>query len=64
MIQDFKIRFQCDLFFDFIQAIQIWVDNFFTLDANDMGVGGRSVSIVPVAPIRKPQLENLTKGLN
>jgi hypothetical protein len=54
MIQNFEIRLQCDLFFHFIQAIQVWVDNLFTLDTDDVWMGDGFVSIVSITPIRKP----------
>ena len=52
--QNFKISLNCDLSFYFIQAVQVRVDNFFTLDADNVGMGVRLVSIISVAPIREP----------
>ena len=60
MIQNFEIGLQCNLFFHFIQAIQVRVDNFFTVDTDDMWMGGRLVSIISVASIREPELKNFT----
>ena len=54
MIQDFKISLYCDLFFQFFQAFQVWVDNFFTLYTDNMWMGGRLASIIAVTPIREP----------
>jgi len=54
MIKNFKLSLQFDLFFHFIQVIQVWVDNFFTLDTDDVWMGVRLVSIISVTPIREP----------
>jgi len=54
MIQNFKLRLYRDLFFHFIKAIQVWVDNFFTLDTDDVWMGIGLVSIISVASIREP----------
>jgi hypothetical protein len=54
MVQNFKIGLEFDLVFHFIEAFEIRVDDFFTLDADDMWMGGWLVSIVSVAPIREP----------
>jgi hypothetical protein len=61
VIKNFKISFQCHLFFHFIQAVQDRIDNFFTPDTDDVGMGSRFVSIVSVTPIREAQLKNFTK---
>jgi hypothetical protein len=58
VIQNLEIGLQCDLFFHFIQAIQVRVDNFFTLDADNVWMGVGLVAVIAVAPIREPQLQN------
>ena len=52
--QNFKISLNCDLSFYFIQAVQVRVDNFFTLDANDVWMGIRPVAVISIAPVREP----------
>ena len=64
MRQYFEICLYGDLFFHFIQAIQVRIDNFLTLDTDDVWMRGRVVSIISVAPIREPQLKNFTIGFN
>lgn len=54
MVQNFKISLKCDLFFHFIQAIQVRIDDIFTLDTDDVWMGVGPVSIIPVATIREP----------
>jgi hypothetical protein len=63
VIQNLKTGLQCDLFFHFIQALQVRVDDFFAVDANNVRVGIGFVSVIPVAPVREPQLENLAQRL-
>jgi hypothetical protein len=58
VIQNLEIGLQCDLFFHFIQAIQVRVDNFFTLDADNVWVGVGLVAVIAVAPVREAQLQN------
>ena len=49
------------LFSHFIQAIQVWVDNFFTLDTDDMWMGG--IRLFPSYRLLHPGtlFENFTK---
>jgi hypothetical protein len=59
VIQNLEIGLQCDLFFHFIQAVQVRVDNFFTFDTDNVWMGVGLVAVIAVAPIREPQLQNL-----
>ena len=64
VIQNLKIGLHCDLFCHFIQAVQVRIDYFSAPDADDVGVRIGPVAVVPVAPIREAQLENLAKFLD
>jgi hypothetical protein len=64
VIQNLKIRFERDLPFHFIDAIEIRVGNAFALDADNVGMGFGLVAVIPVAPVRKPQLKDLTERLD
>jgi hypothetical protein len=64
VIENLEIRFGRDLLFHLIEAVQIRIDDFFALDADDVRMGIRPVSIVSVAPVREPQFQNLAKRLD
>ncbi len=64
VIQNFKTRLRFDFGFNVIQAIQVRVHNFLTLDTDHVRVGIGLVSIISVAAIREPELKNFTERLN
>jgi hypothetical protein len=64
VIQNFKLGLQSDLFFHFIQAFQVRVDDFVAPDADDVWMGVGLVPVVPVASIRESQLENFPDRLD
>jgi hypothetical protein len=61
VIQDSEMVLDGDLFLDFIEAIQVRVNDFFALYADEVRMRVRPVAVIPVAAIGKPQLEHLAK---
>jgi hypothetical protein len=61
VMQNFKVRPRFDLFSQFIQVIQVRIDDFAALDTDDVRMGKGLVSVISVAPIREPQFEDFTQ---
>jgi hypothetical protein len=60
MSDDVKTRFFHNFIGQIPQAAQVRIDDFLALSANHVGMREWSAAIVPIAPIREPEFQNLT----
>ena len=61
MTQNFEVSLSGNFFFHIIQTVQVRINIFFALYADNVWMGVGLVTIVSITSIREPQFKHLTQ---